>query len=337
MRRDGRAPAMKARTYLVAAATALLCAAPLSAADPGPYEALRQVDQRLATIAYRLTTANAALCRDTQPVIGAALHASDQYAASEAEAVRAAFSFPVPVAVEAVVPGGPAALAGVRANDGVSAVAGAPVPAPARDAASTSATRDAVQAMIARLPADAPFALGLVQDGRAHVVTVTPRPGCRVEFEVLAGNKLGASSDGHVVQVGALLFERFDDDAIAVVVAHELAHAILRHRERLEAAGVKWGLLAEFGRNGRLFRIAETEADAMGAFLLRNAGYDPQLAVRFWRAEGTTIDGGLFRSRTHPSASARSAAIAAALATMPADAPLPYAPPLLARRDAPIG
>lgn len=292
---------------------------------------LLEVDQRLAAIAWRLTTANASLCRDRQPVIGAALHAADQYP----PALRADFA--APVAVEVVVPGAPAALAGVAANDGVVAVAGQAVPAPRGGDSTTSATRDAAQALIAARPLDAPLPLTLRRDGAVRQVTVQPRAGCRVEFEVLTGGKLGASSDGRIVQVGGRLFEMFDDQEIAVVVAHELAHAVLRHRVRLEAAGVTWGLLAEFGRNARLFRQTETEADLLGAYLLRNAGWDPQAAVRFWREQGGKVDGGMFHSRTHPSSKARAAAIAAELATMPADAPLPYAPPMLALRDAPLG
>ncbi len=288
---------------------------------------LLEVDQRLAAIAWRLTTANAALCRDQQPVIGATLHAADQYPAE----VRDGFA--APVAVELVVPGAPAAQAGVVADDGVIAIDGQPLPAPVRSDALTSATRDAAQARIAARVVSAPLPLTLRRAGTERRVVVQPRVGCRVEFEVLTGRKLGASSDGKVVQVGGALFERFGDDQIAVVVAHELAHAILRHRVRLEAAGVKWGLLSEFGRNARLFRRTETEADLLSAYLLRNAGWDPQLAVRFWREHGSSIDGGMFHSRTHPSARDRAAAIAAELATMPTDAPLPYQPPLLAQRD----
>ncbi|MBW6527778.1 peptidase M48 family protein [Sphingomonas sp. RHCKR7] len=310
---------------------AALLPAALSAAPAAAEPTLLEVDQRLAAIAWRLTTANASLCRDQQPVIGAALHAADQYP----PALRAAFA--APVAVELVVPGAPAATAGVVADDGLVAVDGAAVPAPAGSGDPTSVTRDTAQALIAAHPPTAPLALTLRRAGADRTVTVQPRAGCRVEFEVLAGNKLGASSDGRVVQVGGRLFALFGDDQVAVVVAHELAHAVLRHRARLEAAGVRWGLLAELGRNGRLFRATETEADLLGAYLLRNAGWDPQLAVRFWREEGGKIDGGFFRSRTHPSAKARADAIAAELATMPADAPLPYAPPLLARRDAPLG
>ncbi|KTT74431.1 peptidase M48 family protein [Sphingomonas endophytica] len=308
---------------LFALALLALIAVPVQAAP-----SLLEVDQRLAAIAWRLTTANAPLCRDRQPVIGATLHAADQYPRTLRDA------FAAPVAIELVVPDAPAAQAGVAANDGLLAIDGRALPAPTMSDGTTSATRDAAQAAIAALPVDAPIALTLRHDGATRVVTVSPRPGCRVEFEVLTGSKLGASSDGRVVQVGGALFERFGDDQIAVVVAHELAHAILRHRARLEAAGVKWGLLAEFGRNARLFRQTETEADLLGAYLLRNAGWDPQLAVRFWRDYGSRIDGGMFHSRTHPSARDRAKAIAAELATMPPDATTPYFPPLLAKRDA---
>ena len=312
-----------------ALAALLLLASPARAQDAATLEALRAIDLRLATIAHRLVTANAALCRDRAPALGLVLHAVDQY--PPAKGAAAVFGFPTPVAVEAVVPRGPAAEAGVAADDGVAAVAGQPLPAPATPP--TSATRDAALALVAAQPADAPLRVSLVRGGAAREVTVRPVPGCRAAFEVLPGEKLAASSDGRVVQLSSAFFERFADADVAVVVAHELAHIVLRHRARLEAAGVTRGLLAEVGRNGRLFRTTETQADVLGAFLLRNAGYDAARATAFWRTHGGEVDGGLFRSRTHPPSRARAEAIAAALAAMPADAALPYAPPVLAERD----
>jgi hypothetical protein len=315
----------------------LLAALPLAAAAPAPdaatYEALRAIDLRMATIAHRLVTANAALCREQAPALGWAIHAVDQYPADD-PAARAAFRFPAPVAVEAVVPGGPAARAGVHADDGVSAVAGRPLPAPAPPP--TSATRDAALDMLAALPPDAPITLALARGGERLSISVRPQPGCRARFEVLPGAKLAASSDGTVVQLSSAFFERFGDADVAVVVAHELAHVVLRHRARLDAAGVSRGLLKEVGRNGRLFRTTESEADVLGAFLLRNAGYDAASAPRFWRVHGGEVDGGLLRSRTHPASRARADAIEAALAAMPARAPMPYLPPVLGERDRPL-
>lgn len=145
-----------------------------------------------------------------------------------------------------------------------------------------------------------------------------------------------ASADGTIVQIGSRFFERYTDDEVAVVVAHELAHNILRHRARLDEAKISRGMLSELGRNGRLIRRTEDEADLLGLHLLRNAGYDPASAPRFWRAHGGDIDGGLFRSRTHASSKARAQALEAEIANLPADAGKPYRPPVLATRDQPL-
>ncbi|ANC88461.1 M48 family metallopeptidase [Sphingomonas sp. NIC1] len=323
-------------SWAVAAAVAV--AAPAVAADPdtaATFDALRQVDGRMAAIAYRLTTANAPLCRSLAPTPGWAIHSLGQYDPALRDQARASFGFETPIAVEAVVPGSAAAKAGVRAGDSIVSVDGRPIDsgAPSKDA--SSAARDAAVEQIAGLPADRPLAVELMREGGTRTVTIPASPGCRSAFEVLLGPGMTASADGRIVQIGVRFFERYTDDEVAVVVAHELSHNILRHAARLEAAGVKRGLLSEVGRNGRLFRLTEDQADLLGAYLLRNAGYDPQIAVRFWREHGGDVDGGLFRSRTHPSSSARAKALEAAIATMPAGHGF-YAPPLAAEADRPL-
>lgn len=301
--------------------------------DPSYWQALRAVDTRMATIGWRLQTANAALCRSLQPATGLQLHAIDQYA-GEAEAdARRAFGFLSPVQVQAVAPGSPAALAGVLPDDGLVAVNGEPAPRPVQTDKAVSVTRDAAQALLDRQPPAAPLRLTLSRGGEERTVTLPATPGCRSAFEVLLGPGLKASSDGRIVQVGVRFFETLPDDKVAAVVAHELAHTVLEHRRRLEAAGAKWGLLAELGRNARLFRRTEDDADRLSVHLLRNAGYDPHAAVRFWREDGGKIDGGLFRGASHGSAKARAAAIAREIEALP---PPGVAPAVLATRDQPL-
>jgi hypothetical protein len=313
----------------------LIAVSAVLSTDAGMFAALRDADLRLATIAWRLATTNAALCDRLAPTPGLAIHAIGQYDPALRTQARAEFGFETPVAVEGVVAGSAAARAGVLQNDGLIAVNGEPFASEASSRAD-GAGRDAAAALLARQPAGRSLALSLARGGELVDVMVAASPGCRSAFEVLLGSKMEASSDGTIVQIGVRFFERYDDEQVAVVVAHELAHTILRHRERLEAAGVKRGLLAEVGRNGRLFRRTESEADMLGMHLLRNAGYDPHVAVRFWRDHGGDVDGGLFRSRTHPSSKARAAAIEAAIAALPTDAPRPYRPPMLATRDMPL-
>jgi predicted Zn-dependent protease len=119
---------------------------------------------------------------------------------------------------------------------------------------------------------------------------------------------------------------------LAVIVAHELAHSVLAHRRRLAAAGVSKGLLAEFGRNGRLNRQVEREADRLSVHLLRNAGYDPQLAPTFWDKRGRQLGS----SGIHDSPKQRARLMRDEIATIPSDAPRPFLPPMLTLRDQPL-
>lgn len=334
-----RFPLRPVRVAVAVGAVLALCPALPARADAGSdastFRALRDVDARMAAIAYRLTTSNAALCGDLAPTPGWALHALGQYDPPLRETARQVFGFEAPIAVEAVVPGSPAAAAGIAAGDSVVAVDGEALDAPVAAQAS-SAGRDAAIDRIAALPPRRPLTVRLLRDGRQRTVTLAPSPGCRSAFEVLLGPAMTASADGRIVQIGVRFFARYTDEEVAVVVAHELAHNILHHARRLDAAGVKRGLLSEIGRNGRLFRLTEDQADLLGMYLLRNAGWDPQAAVRFWRDHGGDVDGGIFRSRTHPSSAARAKALAAEIARIPADAPRPYVPPIVAEASKPL-
>lgn len=279
------------------------------------YAALRTVDRQLAGIGHRLVTANAPICADLSPAPGIVLHAADQYPPEERDPAARALGLPTPVAVEAVVPGGAAARSGVREGDGLLAVNGRDVRFEAQPEAS-SASRDAARALIGEAPAAAPLRLTLRRDGADRAVTIASSPGCRSTFELLLGPKLIAQADGATVQIGVAWFARVPEDEVAVLVAHELAHNILRHRARLDEAGISRGVFAEVGRNGRLIRRTEEEADRLSVHLLRNAGYDPQVAVRFWLGAGDEADGGLFRSRTHAGAKSRARLIEREIASV---------------------
>ncbi len=317
----------------------LTAASPVRDAPPPPafFEALRAADLRLATIAYRLTTGNAALCDRRQPQIGMPIHALTQYGPSARGAASKAFGFEAMIGVEAVVPGAPADRAGIRPNDSLVAIDDAAQPGlPKADAAEAAADRDAAEATIAGSAPDRPMRLAVLRGGRRIAVTVQPVAGCRSRFEILLGSGLDASADGSVVQVGETFFEDFTDAEIAVVVAHELSHNILRHRARLDAAKISRGMLAELGRNGRLIRETENDADMLGIYLLANAGYDPMSAPAFWREKGGEVDGGLFRSRTHASSKARADVLEVAARAIAATPARPIIPPVLATRDVPL-
>lgn len=313
-----------------------------AAVEEGPpvafFDALRAADLRLATIAYRLTSANAPLCDRLQPQIGMPIQALTQFGADARPNATAAFGFVSNVVVEAVVPNAPAARAGIVAGDAILSIAGRAQPAlPPAGVAATPADRDAAEAIVADAAVGRPVMLEIQRGGRRMTIAVPGDAGCRSRFEILLGSGLEASADGSVVQIGERYFERFTDTEIAVIVAHELAHNILRHRDRLDAAKVSRGLTAELGRNGRLIRQTEDDADRLGVYLLANAGYDPAAAPKFWREKGGVIDGGLFRSRTHAASKARATTLDPVVRAIVADGARPIVPrDLLATRDRPL-
>lgn len=317
-------------------------AAIASPAADSPNEAffgvLRTADTRLATIAERLATANVDLCDQRQPALGMVLHSLRQYRESDWTTVKRVFGFRAPVAVETVIAGGAAQAAGVLPNDAVVAIGDQPLPTAVADGGKPASTdRDRALALIAAAPPGQPLAVTFDRDGATVRRILTPRAACKSRFEIVIGNGFDAQADGDNVQLGEKFFEGMTDEEVAVVVAHELSHNILHHRARLDKAGVTRGIAGEFGRNARLIRETEDQADALSVYVLANAGYDPLAPGRFWKKWGNKIGTeGIFRSRTHASGRSRGAAMDAIAASITTDAPRPLVPASVASRAKPL-
>lgn len=322
----------RARSILASMLLALGTPALAASAEPSPYAALAAAEARVAAIGFRLTTENAAWCPARQPQFGwiwgdprlyDEVRRAEALAAYGADERDAAF-------VAAVAPGSPAARAGLHAGDGVAWVDMRPIANGIGDHPFARIT--ALEQRLAALPTDAAIWLG-VTDGRT--VALTPVAGCVSDFRVEADAKPGAVADGRLVLVNQGLVDFTPDDAeLAAAMAHELAHNILRHRARLDAAGVDRGLAKQFGRNARMFKQTEIEADRLSVWLLAGAGYDPAAAARFWSRFGQRKGRPLFQASTHPSWRDRVAALEAEAAAIAAARTLgrPLHPPLI---DAP--
>ncbi len=326
------------RAAALALALSLLAAVPAGAAAPAdfsPYAALAALESRVAAIGFRLTTTNAAWCPVQQPQFGWIWGDPRLYDAErrlEALAVYGAVDRDAPF-VAALAPASPAAEAGLRVGVAIIGMQGSAVPDGAD--AHPFARITAIETQLAALPPTAPLAL---DTGDAGALTLTPVAGCVSDFRVEASEKAGAVADGRMVLVHQGLAEfAQEDEALAAAIAHELAHNILRHRARLDAAGVDRGLGKQFGRSARLFKQTEVEADRLSVWLLAGAGYDPAAAGRFWTAFGQRKDRPLFQAGTHPgwrdrvtSLEAEAALVAAARASgQPLHPPLINAPPPL--------
>lgn len=162
------------------------------------------------------------------------------------------------------------------------------------------------------------------------------------EFNLVKDDQVNAfcMPGGKIVVYEGLMKLVSSDDELAVVVGHEVAHAVAKHsNERMSqqlmaqygaaivgaavqnrsaavqnVASTVYGVGAQYGVMLPFSRKHETEADYMGLVFMAMAGYNPDVAVTFWQkmsasGSGTTPE---FMS-THPSDARRIADIQAAL------------------------
>lgn len=150
------------------------------------------------------------------------------------------------------------------------------------------------------------------------------------EFNLVQDQQVNAfcMPGGKIVVFEGLLPVAQNEASLAIVLGHEIAHAVAKHSaERIsneykaqygtqilgavtQSAGVSQGAQILIGLGTSLgtslwssgfSRKQESEADHMGLIFAAMAGYDPQVAVTFWErmASQSSGSGGLFSD--HPS------------------------------------
>jgi len=167
-------------------------------------------------------------------------------------------------------------------------------------------------------------------------------PGWKWEVNVINSNELNAycMPGGKIMFYSGLIRQlNLSDDEIAVVMGHEIAHALREHsREQVSQAiaaqtaiGVGAALLG-LGQGSadmagvayqsliatRFSRTDENEADRIGLELTARAGYDPRAGVSLWQKMTKASSGGRppeFLS-SHPTDSSRVQQIEALLPTV---------------------
>lgn len=131
------------------------------------------------------------------------------------------------------------------------------------------------------------------------------------EFTVIDNDEIVNATclpGGKIVFYSGIFEYTKDENGIATVMGHEIAHAIARHsNERVsqallmelgaatlseamstqpartrELAGQAFGLTTNYGVALPFNRARESEADRIGLTLMAMAGYDPRKAIEFW-------------------------------------------------------
>ncbi|AMO70749.1 hypothetical protein AZE99_01775 [Sphingorhabdus sp. M41] len=329
---------------------ALSFAGPLSAqeaADDGvsadmilAIKGLQLLDQRLNAIGYRLVDANAPYCDQKIARTGLLLNDVAQYA--DQATARFALGFEGSIGITAVAPHSPAETAKLSPGDTLFAINALPVDDIAIDDPELSNEQPvyrrvaAINQLLEDTLAEDNIQLTISHGGISRIVPVGRVMTCPGRFQIRVSADRSASADGKMVSVSSGLAEYFlNDDEFAAVVAHELAHNLLKHREQLDAKNVNRGFFGQFGKSAGEIKAAEIEADRLSIWLMANAGYDPQAAVRFWTRYGEEHGKGIFSASTHYRWKKRVKLFEEEMAKMAATKAVEgkYPPPLLAKTD----
>lgn len=158
------------------------------------------------------------------------------------------------------------------------------------------------------------------------------------EFNLVQNNELNAfcMPGGKIVVYEGLMNIISKDDELAVVLGHEVAHAVAKHsNERMsqqvlaqygagilgqalsgksaavqQIAGQVYGLGANYGVILPFSRKHESEADNIGLVFMRLAGYNPEVAIDFWKKMSSSSTSSVPEiASTHPSDARRIADI----------------------------
>jgi hypothetical protein len=275
--------------------------------------ALTDLDQRVARVAWHLSEANAGLCPVVRRSAGWALHSARQYSlALRPHAVgRFGLRDDLPGVLAAPL-GSPSAAAGLQTGDLLLAAGGVPLRAGASGGAASYGGLEANLRVVDAALADGPATFTIERGSEILDVTVQPRRACGYEVQLNPSDELNARADGRRLFIStALAGFAENDDELAIILGHELAHHVLRHRHWNDAGGAarqtnEDAAAAEGGEGN-----AEQQADRVGLYLMARAGFDPAVAAPFWRRFGESNWRVRFPQIGHASAGSRARALEA--------------------------
>lgn len=253
-------------------------------------------DQRLQDVAWKLVRGNAEFCEGAIPSIG--LQLQDMASYGSPAVARAALELAGDFAVQTSAKGSPADTAGALATNREITLIDQTAPSTLKAGKRFYWERLAkVHDLIdASLGASGSVSFTFADGSSARVEPVGV---CPSRFELM-GDGQKAVADGNRVVIGVEFPAfRYDEPEFAALVSHELAHNLLGHTAWLD-------------RNGRRrshTRLTEREADRLIPWLLANAGYDPESAVRFFRNLRPASGSLLFFRGTHPKWRERAASV----------------------------
>ncbi len=276
---------------------------------------------RLDTVAFRLRVANKADCKKwITPQVGLYAATPDslprKYRSYAREALAITWARPTLISV---VEGSPAAAAGLRMGDEITAFNGEHIP--------TSGTMGWIAGWLVQNKL-APLQVDYRRDGEYLTTTMTPVMACAIPIELRIADDVNAETNFRKITINSGMIAIAKTDAqLATIVGHEMAHVFMGHGEKKEfnmTLGKIGGTLVDGGfllagvstrgAFGNRFASAgaaayspafEREADYVGAYYTARAGYDIEGTEEIWFTSGIMHPDSIRFTTTHPAAPIR--------------------------------
>lgn len=281
---------------------------------------IASLQERLYRVAAPLLINNADLCKSqARNLLGFTAKNKYSYPGEYAEASAAVLGYDDVLQVSGVLAGSGAAKAGLRKGDDLVAAGGKSLPK-GRDAESKAA------AVFAPLAASsASLSMTIARNGSKETLNVPVTRACAFRVDLGNSDNVNAYHDGSRVLLtrGMINFAQ-NDEAIAYVLAKELAHNVLGHagQNRSTAtmasiidnlASVRPDLTMLVGSAGVRPMPADHDvaADNLALYMLARAGYNIGNARSFWQRLSGQYPATVLNSYTaiHPNVTARLAAM----------------------------
>ncbi len=272
----------------------------VSAPNDAAVRAAAAQDIRVATIGYRLARAgmgpaDQGLCDGQVSLPGLVIQDITQYGTADRDAARRTLGIGDGPTVVAVVPESAGEWGKLQAGDRIVSVNGEPINA--RVSRTPYARMAQFEAMIEKGLRLGGATINVRRGNGDFGTYLNAEAGCPSWFQVVSRRPINAQADGRYVQIFSGMIDfAANDDELATIMAHELAHNVLRHIVLKTPS-----------------KQSEYEADRLGVWLMARAGYDVDAVVPFWTRFEKRTNAGIFASGTHPSPKKRIAAVARAV------------------------
>jgi beta-barrel assembly-enhancing protease len=279
--------------------------------------------RRVFAVYSQLRTGGAELCNsDVAPFWGLWLTDVTMFEPQDRDRAKRLFNFDNKVSILAV--SGNAAKAGFRPGDTVTRINGSSLPW-------SSGLSRAVELL--KRAGMRSTEIEVAREGKLLTTSLAPEIACRYPVMIKRSSDIETGTNGYLIEVDTVILGlASNDDELAHVLGHEMAHNVLGHNDRRKAnastgailgtivdigllVGARVNTQGAFGKAGaNAGRLAysqdfEREADYMSLYFMLKSGFDVAKAADVQRKLGVYNPGSIVSGygSTHPSSPERAA------------------------------